>query len=325
MYGPSGCSAHLRGVVRGLSALGHDVTVAALREHDARGRFGAPLGVPVITAPPRAWPQGLRSLGYARDLARLGRRARRARFDLVWERASARCDVGGGLARHAGVPHLLEVNAPLSLERGEDPGEGARLARADRVIAVSPWLGRWAESHGAREVRVVPNGTDVVAVDRDAARRTLGLNGTILVHHGSLGAWHGLDHLPRILEAVPEVRLVVVGEGDVPAHPRVSVLPFQDAAQLAQVLCAADVAVVPTPDLAPPWLDPLKIHDCRAAGLPVVGSVHPATRLADRQVPLLDPSAWRRAVLELAGAPRHVRERPWSAVCDEALRGINAR
>src|SRR5262249_47588235 len=78
---------------------------------------------------------------------RLRREVRRFRPDVIFERYSLYTAAGGRVARSAGIPFLIEVNAPLARERDETEGlsfpkfaqrrETTILNRADRVIAIS--------------------------------------------------------------------------------------------------------------------------------------------------------------------------------------------
>jgi len=308
-------------MVGALAELGHETLLVARTVVDARGRFGEPVPVPLITGSSHPWPRGLRGLGHRLELRQLQRRVRSIPIDLVWERASHRCSAGLRWARQRGAVHLLELNAPMALEHRSDPDERAVIARTDRVITVSPWLQRYATRLGARDARCVPNGSELIALDHRAARKDLGWTGRVLVHHGSLSDWHGLAGFLPILDAL-DATLVVIGTGSVPHHPRLVHLPFANRPELARLLSAADVAIAPVPDHAPPWLDPLKIHDYRAIGIPVIGSPHPATALADRRIPLQQIDAWVEAVSALSEQPRIPSPRPWTRVCAEALRGM---
>ncbi len=242
------------------------------------------------------------------------------------------------MARRLSARHLLEVNAPMALERSAAlpvsdtlASEQARWTAADRVVAVSGWL----TAHIRRlapdaQVVHVPNGSslDIPPASRDAVRESLGWYGPVAIHHGTLRAWHGLSagDVLDILDALGRAGWRVVVVGDAPAaapvvrHPAVERLPHADPEALARLLYAADVGLAPYPPSAPPWLDPLKLADCRALGLPVVGSVHPATVSCAKQVPLHDPGAWVSAARELQGV-RERTPRPWSVVCAEALEG----
>jgi hypothetical protein len=313
IHGPSGASAHLRGVARGMQTAGHRVTVAALRHSDHRGRMDSPLGVPAITSGRLSWPPRLRTFGERADALRLLRRVR-GPFDLVYERYSLFCDSGLRFARRRGIPHVLEVNAPLSMERGRPSRIERRVLRGtDRVVAVSAWLGRWCAGQGAREVRVVPNGSDLVRVPST----TPGLR---LVHHGSLRPWHGVEFLPRVLDALPGAELWTLGEMMV-RHPRARSRPSMEPAALGAALSQCDVGLLPYPRDAPPWFDPLKLRDYQAIGCPTVGSRHPAVREADARVELHDVEGWARAIRAVAGTGV-ARPRPWRVVVGEALAGL---
>lgn len=312
IHGPSGASAHLRGIARGLAARGHVVTVGALHASDGRGRYDSPLGVRSFTVGRPRWPDGLRTLGERLDSWRLARRARRlGPWDLVYERYSLRGDGGLRLARRLGVPHVLEVNAPLSLERGRPSRVERHVLRgADRVVVVSDWLARWARGLGARDVHVVPNGSDLVPTGSPTA-------GLRLVHHGSGRSWHGTGFLGALLDRLPDAELHTMGGVRVD-HPRAVAWPHRGPEALQDHLSTCHVGLLPYPRDAPPWFDPLKLHDYRAVGLPVVGSRHPAARGADRRVDPADLEGWVRAVRELAGS-RRVERRPWVVVAEEAL------
>lgn len=318
VHGPSGASAHLRGVARGFAALGHRVTVAALRDHDARGRHDVPLGVEAITGHGR-WPRGLRTVGLRWDARRSVRRAvELGTPDLIWERSSLHADAGRTLARRLRIPHAVELNAPLALEAGRPGRQATVLAGADAVFAVSPWLVDWARGQGARRVVHLPNGSDLGPGDRDATRDRLGLHGPVAVHHGSLRPRHGVRLLGPVLDAMPDLTLLLVGDGPTLDHPRVLHHPSADPPVLADLLAASDVLLLPLAPDAPPWLDPLKLRDARAVGLPVVGSAHPATLGADVRLPV-DPARWVGAIRSLVGVRHAPVDRSWRVVCAEAL------
>jgi hypothetical protein len=347
VHGPAGGSAHLRGVVRGLVANGHAVWVVARTGVDARGRVADPLTVDVaVPAQTATWPRrrtvSSRRLEAWRWTRLVARVARDVVPDVVWERAwvGPGADAGERAARRVGARHLLEVNAPLALERSDARpvsrllrDERRRLRSADRVIAVSPWLMGWVRRLApTASVRCVPNGSALVApaVSREACREALGWTGPVALHHGTLRAWHGLTGASSGIRAVLDAfgtagwRVVVVGDAPLDApvlrHPALERLPHADPIALARLLHAADVGLAPYGDDAPPWLDPLKLADCAAVGLSVVGSVHPATRRCAAQVPLGAPQHWVEAAEQIRG-DRGAHGRSWSGVCAEALAG----
>src|SRR5690606_19623460 len=145
LYGPSGASAHLRGVVRALADRGHEVRVAALRLADRRGAVRERLDVPVVTRAPRRWgwlPRRLRERGEWLDARRLLRAALADgwRPDLVWDRHRLFSELPD-----LGVPHLLELNAPLS--RAPKAGSSASRSRCRVGSPTTPC--RWAAPRSA--------------------------------------------------------------------------------------------------------------------------------------------------------------------------------
>lgn len=261
------------------------------------------------------------------DASRVWRAAEGASW--AWERAAAGIDAG---VRFRG-PRILELDAPAE-EVGrvgwlDARAERRNLATATRVVAVSSWLARWAVEQGADPARVrhVPNGSALAGPgDRQAGRARWGLSGLVVVLLGAHRPWHGAHHLPALLAALPEATAVVIGAGAVAVdHPRVRHMPHLEGADLADALSAADVGLAPY-DGAPPWLNPLKIADYVAVGLPVVArdvgdSAH-LLREVGQTMPDLDPAAWAQAVRALSGWTPRPRPRPWATVIDEALEGL---
>ena len=347
LLGPSGASAHLRGIARALQAVG-DVTVAVPRLHDHRGAVDDALDLPVVTAPPRRWgvvPRRWRERGEVWDARRLVARAVAAHGvpDLVWERHGLFSDAGLRLAARHGVPRVVELNAPLTLERARfedlrdavlaEVLEKASLRGADRVVAVSDWLAGWAvAAAGCAPERVVhvPNGVeDRGPGDRSATRARLGLTGLVVGFLGTLKPWHGVERLPGILRALPDATALVVGDGPVPVpdHPRIVAVGRVAPPALPDHLAAMDVGLAPYATDTPPWFCPLKVLEYSAAGLPVVAgdAGDCRTLLAGSAGEVLgtdDPFAWADAIRRQAQAPRTPRLRTWHDVVAEALHDL---
>ena len=176
--GPSGASAHVRGITSGLAALGHQVELYAAAGQDARGAHEDP-AVPWRATGVATWPKAPRALAHVRELRTARGVARAATeashtgppVDLVIERHALFSDAGLKVARRLGVPLVLEVNAPQRMERqrfegGLNDSAAARWERrvlrgADTVVAVSDWLRRWlVDEQGCEAQRVhhIPNG-----------------------------------------------------------------------------------------------------------------------------------------------------------------------
>jgi glycosyltransferase involved in cell wall biosynthesis len=257
--------------------------------------------------------------------------------DLVYERYSLWSHAGMEFARCAGIPGVLEVNAPLIEEQIRHRSLVNRLAAeavaarcfaaATVIVAVSDAvrdsLQEWPEARG--KVHVIPNGVDperFPVVARHDGPFTVGVLGT-------LKPWHGLDTLvsafARLHERRPDARLMVVGDGPEAAwlEEAVALRGLADdvvrtgAVEPDEVpwhLSAMDVAVAPYPDLRPFYFSPLKVVEYQAAGLPVVCSdVGGLDRLVQDGVtgilcPPEDPAALALALEALAGDPER-RER----------------
>lgn len=321
----TGAAAHLRGIRDGLTGLGHDVVVACAAPHP--GETGGP--------PEVGLPFG--------KIAGLGRREAAERqlgrdlcaraqgpWDLVWERHGLFQDGPRRLAAAQGARRLVEVNAPLRLERDRVSQdalakdlEARSLREAWRVVVVSPWLRTWAEEVvgvDPAKIRLVPNGTAGGPIPERPPRG----EGLVMGFVGSLQPWQGLDGLVAVLERLPEARLVVVGEGPAPPppHPRLTLTGDLPAEALPAMISTFDVAMLPV-DPARPWRCPLKLWDYRAAGVPIVAGWLPGMAdwigPSDEIVSERAPEAWAAAVRRAATRPRRPFLRPWSRVVQEAL------
>lgn len=297
--GPSGASAHVRGLARALS-VEHDLRVVAARLADHRGTFGEELlSVTEVGVP--GWPSWLDSWRDLREV-RVARRIARAVIaeardtgppDLVIERHSLFSDAGWRVHDELGVPWVLEVNAPAARERARferlrrpalaERWEREVLRAAPLVVCVSSWLRRWlVEEVGCRRVVRLPNGVVAKRGNAELGRSRLGVvdDRPLIGFVGSMKPWHGVGRLGRVAQAVG-ARLVLVGERREPATfladgetlPSDTLWTGHLASQgLADVVAALDVGMVPYGRDAPPWFCPLKVLDYRAQGTPVVGT-----------------------------------------------------
>ncbi|MCB9780344.1 MAG: glycosyltransferase family 4 protein [Alphaproteobacteria bacterium] len=348
VQGPSGASAHVRGLARGLRQ-DHDVDVVATHVEDHRGRFGDDLaqvhavGVPRL---PGFVGRELREVGAARRIAR-HLLDRGAAPDAIIERHSLYSDAGWRIHDALGIPWLLEVNAPalqerLRFERVEDPDRADRWQRevlraAPTILAVSRWLCDWLRSElGCRDVRHVPNGVAGLVGDRDRGRALLGVPGEepLIGFVGSMKPWHGIGRLPRVARAVG-ARLVLVGEARDPttflaegeALPAGTIRTGHLRPQaLADVVAALDLGLAPYGADAPPWFCPLKVLDYRAQGTPVVGTdvgdVALLTGDAGAVVPPGDDDALIDAARAWLGRRQEPHVRSWRQVGAEVIESL---
>jgi len=207
------------------------------------------------------------------------------------------------------TPYVLTVDADLLLEADVmgSPITGSRRKAAqwaasksyklaDQIITVSdPTKENLVENWGvpAEKIKVIPNGVNIAhfqqPVDTKQVRAELGLGeAPIIMFVGGFQKWHGLDKLLEALALVtkilPEVRLLLVGDG--PARPFVeenihrldlekivTITGFVPHARIPQLLALADVVTVPYPKLPQEmWFSPLKLYEYMAAGKAIVAS-----------------------------------------------------
>jgi len=233
LYGPSGASAHLRGLTWALAARGHRVTIVVGTAGPLRGH--PPVPAEVRTLPTPTWPPQRRRRERAEEqhAAALMKLAPEG-VDLIWHRHALHDRAVAEWAVRRGVPRWLEVNAPLTLERQLlDPlsrparahrMEARSVRTADRVFVVSRWLRPWAEALGARRVQWLPNGTHLPPppkVRRPNAQHP------VIGFMGSCRPWHRPERLCSLLDALPEATACLVGEGPaMPSHPRLHRVGF---------------------------------------------------------------------------------------------------
>ena len=328
VYGHKGASIHLRAMARAFTDIGHELRVLSPAiEREANLEFEVPVETPVSLGPhaealaelrrvdrmlgrlesghTARVAQEIRNLLYNRALANATGALRDFRADFVYERYALFGFGGLDLARHLGIPHVLEVNAPLSLEqeraRGLHLGDLARAIEhrlwtgSDALLVVSEELRAMAVEQGVapERVHVLPNGVDAerfTPSPQAAARvRTeLGLGaGPVIGFVGSLKAWHGTDVLLRafasILKRWTDARLLLVGDGPAAQDLRHEARELGIAAavrstgaiehaRVPDYLAAMDIAVAPYLPSDDFYFSPIKVYEYLAAGKPVVAS-----------------------------------------------------
>jgi len=226
------------------------------------------------------------------------------------------CTAGLDFARRRGIPHLLEVNAPLVEQQREyreldlvpaaEAIEEWLLAGATRVLVTSPALTPYVRSRGGARarVRVVPCGVPAAWLDaprppRDPSRFVIGFV-------GSLKPWHGIDVLLRAFRKLHAkdrcYRLLIVGDGplrdetdrylrmhglDAFSEMTGAVAPEEVPGLLARM----DAGVAPYPELPSFYFSPLKIWEYAGAGVPIVASATGdlPQRFPHREAALLHP------------------------------------
>ena len=247
--------------------------------------------------------------------------------DAIYERYALFGGAGVAAAATLGIPHVLEVNAPLREEASRfrtlpHPEVAADIERAvfggtNRILAVSHPLQRWLESEGVEpeRIEVVPN---AVAPSRIGKRHSRDDRDLVLGFCGSLKPWHGVEVLLEACASAfaqePDLRLEVIGSGplehlvesaDLPAGRlrAFGALPHADALER---LRSWDVGVAPYLPLDDFYFSPLKVLEYMAVGLcPVASDLGDLPALLDGGdrgllVPAGDARSLASAFLELA-------------------------
>lgn len=338
--GRKGASAHARGLLHAFLKAGHDVVAVSAAPDD-----GVDLGVRVVRArpplvaedfavgsPDRRLGRALQHLWNNVSVERtLGEVIGEQQSELVYERYGPFGVAGGIVARRLGIPHLLEVNAPLAREGAQYRGqalpeactalEKSALSTAGRVLAVSDELREELVEGGAppERISVVPNGVDATLFAGEGPSRRGELAGSFVVGFvGGLRPWHAIDSLVeafRKLASDPRYHLLVVGDGPLAGlieslerelPGRVTAVRGVAHAEVPGYVRAMDVAVAPYPPLDRFYYSPLKVLEYMAAGRAVVASDIGQLRTLVRPdetgllVPPGDASALAEAVRRLA-------------------------
>jgi glycosyltransferase involved in cell wall biosynthesis len=296
-----GAATHTSGVINGL--IDNDVRVHVLAPERPLGSERAQFSpVPVERVFHIA-----RGLTYSAYSDALLKGARGLSADFVYQRHQLGAFAGLELARDLGVPLVLEFNgSEVWVERNWGSGslrldkelallERRNLLAASLVVVVSAPLRDYVVEQGVAEDRVLvnPNGVDVerLAPYRELTsaqwRQRLGLPEAPTVGFiGTFGLWHGVKLLPALIEAVPDTRWVLIGDGgllgevreEIKARAlgeRVQVTGVLPREQALEMLSCSDVCVsphVPNPDGTPFFGSPTKLFEYMGLRRAIVAS-----------------------------------------------------
>ena len=258
------------------------------------------------------------------------------RFDLLYERFALGKDLGSRFCSRHGIPHVLELNAPLVEEQRAYRGsvaaetverEARVFAGASLVVAVSTQVARYAVERGADADRVLvcPNAVDPQRFaphpDAWSLREMMVPPGRfVLGFHGRLRPWHGLELLgaamARLLADDRDVHLLFVGEGHLgtalPKEVRdghVTHVPWVEHADVPLYVSMFDALPLTYAPDGPTYFSPLKLAEAMACGVvPVVPPLGDLGSLVVDGVTGLtyeagDPDALARAVARLVDEP----------------------
>ena len=324
--GRKGASVHVSELVDALAAEGAEVLalVSGVAPDAAPPAPGAT--VEALPVPGKGASAAERLAAEPQRTNWLEQRLARFRPHALYERLALHSAAGSRATARVGIPHLVELNAPLVDEarryrRLEEGEAAARLEQevlrvADLVLAVSHPLALHAMGRGARRVEVFPN---AVAIERYPMRSRHAPVKPVAVFTGRVRPWHGIETVAAAWRLLGDAAPALVVAGD-PGEAR-AVLEEVGAAllgpiphsQVPAVLAEADIGLAPYARDAPEYFSPLKLFEYMASGLAVVAGELPATRrlVSGEQavlVPRGDPEALAAAVAGLAAdAPRRER------------------
>lgn len=307
---------HIREMIRAFRLNGHEVELVSVTDRGedttssgvapkAAGAQRKPLNAKKMISP---LVYELAEIAYnAVGVATVSAAVRRARPDFIYERHSLFNLTGSLVGKRKGIRTVLEVNAPLSVERANEPDERLRLRRlgnwfereafrrADQIVVVSSPLRDHILSLGipAEKIHLLPNGVDEERFRPEPkdgsllARYGIDAQATVIGFSGIFRKWHGLDLLlgafrEIALSAKAPVHLLLVGDGPmrewIDAEVRragiersVTVTGRVPFAEMPRVAGLMDIAVSPAATF---YASPMKIIEYMALGKAVVA---PAT------------------------------------------------
>lgn len=300
VFGRKGSSVHVQEVIRAMLRTGASVTLFANRfDGDCPADLAA-VRVCQLPRPPKGDPAAREKEALAANDALERALVTSGPFDLVYERYSLWSFAGMHFARSAGIPGVLEVNAPLIEEQAEHRDLVDRLAAeqvaqrafgaATVLTAVSKQVAEYLHTFPvtAGRVEVIANGVNPLRFPEGLPPLIPAAAGTFTIGFvGTLKRWHGLpvliDAFDRLHNNDSQTRLLIVGDGgeresiesDLQRRGLLHAVTMTGAVPpetIAGYLASVDVGVAPYPDLPDFYFSPLKVLEYMAAGLPVVAS-----------------------------------------------------
>lgn len=296
-----GQSTHIDEMIRGLRAEGHSVVESSPQIEGAGNNpsGGSPGWVGQIKALLPRQVYELAELAYSlAAYRRLADAIRRDRPDGIYERYNLYLLAGVWAKKRFGLPLILEVNAPMAVERRKYGGlSWPRLAdwaelyvwrRADVILPVTQVLADYMVAKGIdpARIRVIPNGisqdhyTNLPSAAE--AKEKLGLGGRMVI--GFTGFVREWDRLDRIMVWVAQraaqhnVHLLVIGDG--PARAEIEAcaaqlgvadrLSFTGAVPREQVPALSMAFDIALQTALVPYASPLCLFEYLALGKAIV-------------------------------------------------------
>jgi glycosyltransferase involved in cell wall biosynthesis len=312
-----GAAVHMRELVAALADAGAEVLLVVTGISSDAPRLPEGVRLEVLPGAGKSVPASQRLRDEPARAAWLSERLRNFRACALYERLALHSAAGSRAARTLGIPHIVELNAPLSEEaaryrrvdapRTAKAFEWAVLRHAALVLPVSSPLREYALRRGARSVEVTPN---AVRDENLAIPLRPGDRPPTAVFAGALRPWHGIETIAdawQLLGAAAP-RLVVLGDGpgrDLLAAVGAELVGTVRHEQVPRLLGRCAIGLAPYSRDAPDYFSPLKVFEYLAAGLAVVaGDLSGITDVLGPEsavlIPRGDPAALAQAVAELA-------------------------
>lgn len=209
-------------------------------------------------------------------------------------------------------------------------GERWMMRRFDRVSTISNRMLDLLRAKRVDPARTVlfRNWVDVSAIvpgrqpSNYRAELDIPADAVVALYSGSMAGKQGLELLPVVARALqqrePKLVFVLCGDGvfkpslerDCAGLSNVRLLPLQPAARLGELLCMADIHLLPQHVQAADLVMPSKLTGMLSSGRPVLTTAHMGTELASvvsghgcgSVVPPDDTEAFIDALLTLAGS-----------------------
>jgi glycosyltransferase involved in cell wall biosynthesis len=303
--GHKGASAHVRGFLRAVKLLGHDVT--ALVSSSECNEWS---GIPIVSIPEpdvssylsmEKHPRVARALKHVYNNIAVEQvmknLVKEFSPELIYERYSPFGGAGSICSRKMGIPHILEVNALLAeegkryrrqaLQEASEFLEQTAFQATSLIVTVSRALKDSLIDSGipAKKIIEVSNGVDEMFFSPVESSACDSLQDNIVIGFvGSLKPWHEINLIVdtfRILASDPVYHLLVVGDGPLmkPLQAlkrefpgRVTLTGAIDHQEVPQYIHAMDIALAPYPKLDKFYFSPLKLLEYMALGKTIVAT-----------------------------------------------------
>lgn len=328
---------------RELEAQGHKVFVFASGSQTAKKENTDPDVFYHASTPFKPYPQYRIALFPFLSQSRL----RPMKVDVVHSHGMATMGLAAEVAAHSlGVPHVGTLHTLIpkathyvsgGVRQVKNAAESLAWEylkwyynRCDVATAPSGVIKGMMEEHGIRDVRVIPNGVDVIKLNPKrkgrVIRRKWGLEGKkVVLHLGRLVLEKNLDVLINsalfVLEEEPNVRFLIVGTG--PASSRYKEIVrrrgvekyfvftgFVEDYLIPEVYACANAVTIPSKFET----QGLVTLEAMACGKPVAGADYLATKeiIKDKVNGYLfnpdDPEDCARSVVKALNAPRMIKQ-----------------